>query len=90
LIYSDKWTVTNFPTPHPTIVTPRTFYAANECRFNVLFAVSTGELQMFSEFYLVAFVRNIILAYDKLNSSNWMVTGIRPSGSPLSSPVPDI
>jgi len=53
-----------FPPP-PHSCHPANFYAANEYHFSILFAVSTGELQMFSEFHLVAFIRKIILTHDK-------------------------
>jgi hypothetical protein len=44
-----------FPPPPYNFVTLRNLYAANEYHFNNLLAVSTGELRMFSEFYLRCF-----------------------------------
>ena len=52
--------------PPPTFVTPRNLY-----HFNLLFATSTGELQITNykcspNFIFVVFVQNIILAHDEL------------------------
>jgi len=85
-MYSDKWIVINF---HPPLSSPRETYIT--LIFYLLLQRENYKLQITSVLRILSsWFSSRISFWHMMNSSSWMVTGIRPSGSPLRSSVTEI